>query len=361
MYYPPDKNGMAVYAHKIHHHLLEVGWSVRVIVRRRPGRRGSRYIQEVNVPSVILGEWADGELGQDFRTYSLKFSKGVYELLTPGEQIIHYLACWDDHILVYSALARGLNGKAKILLTIGGGGQRPPGELSSFRAKVLNKIDVITVFSHNIQANLIEAGVSNNKVVFIPPSVDLDKFPFREDRKHKVLRIIYVGRIDRMKGIFDILKVAKFLRHEPLEFYLIGEGPDKGLVKKKIYTNKCTNISLLPSVNHEDVPRILRDADIFLHPTYDDEFPSSLLEALASGLPCISTPVGEIPEIIKNDINGFLVSPGNIKGISNAILALQDFQKRTAFSRAARRIAEKYSDDIIIPKLLRIYSRLNFL
>jgi len=354
MYYPPDKNGMAVYAQKLYRFLVSHNWEVKLITRRAFAREKAKIFQ-VNTPSIKLNEWKKKQIARDPRTYSLKFSRGVYNLLTPREKIVHYLTCWDDYLLLYSAIARGLVGKARLIVTIGGGGERCPETLVSYRVRILNKADLITVFSKQIKENLIEIGIPSKKIIFTPPAVDLKKFSFRKARKRKILRVLYLGRIDKRKGIFDFLKVAELLKSERFEFCLVGEGLDKTQLKKKIETLKLKNINVLKGIEHKDAPRVFQQSDIFLHPTYDDEFPVSLLEALACGLPCVSTPIGEIPNIIKNNENGFLVSPGDIKAIKRGLLVLKNFKTRSEFGMKGRKISEVYSEDKILPRLLKMY------
>lgn len=355
MYYPPDKNGMAIYAQKLHQFLLGHGWQAKLITRKRPRKIKDQNIYQVNIPSVNLANWKDSQIAHDPRTYSLKFSKGVYNLLTGKERIVHYLACWDDHLLLYSAIARGLAGKARLIITIGGGGERPPRELTSYRAQILNQAELVTVFSKQIKKRLIKIGIPPAKIIFIPPVVNLRNFSYRRPVKREILRVLYLGRIDKRKGVFDIVKVAELLRNEPFKFCLVGEGLDKSRLKEKIKALKLKNIEVLAGINHEDVPQVLHSSDIFLHPTYDDEFPVSLLEALACGLPCVSTPIGEISTIIKNKKSGFLISPGDIRGMGEALLALKNFKTRSNFSKKGRKISEDYSEEKILPKFLKIY------
>lgn len=358
MYFPPDKNGMATYAENLYKFLNSKGWKIRLITNKRAGKEKSANCYQVDVPKVKLDEWKASPVLKDPRLYSLKFSKGVFDVLTGKERIVHYLACLDDYILLYSALAKKIkeNG-GLVIISIGGGGAEAPKELEPLRAEMLNQADLTTVFSYQLKKALIKSGVAPSKILFSPPPVDLNKFGFKVPTGKEVLNVLYAGRIDRKKGIFDILKIAKELKNRPFKFLIIGEGQDKGALKKELESTKLTNVSVLRAVNHKQMPKIYRRSDILLLPTHQDEFPAVILEAFATGLSCVATSVGEIPNVITDGKNGYLFSPGDVKGAIKSLLLLTDVRKRKEFAEKNKKLVKEYSTEKVFGRLINIYEQ----
>lgn len=106
-----------------------------------------------------------------------------------------------------------------------------------------------------------------------------------------------------------------------------------------------------------DVERFLAGCDVFVHPTFEDAFPTVLLEAMAAGLPVIASSVGGIPEIVNPELTGRLVPPRNEEALAAAIVELLgDGQLRLHLGEAGRRVAlEKFSTAAWIARLEKIY------
>ena len=104
----------------------------------------------------------------------------------------------------------------------------------------------------------------------------------------------------------------------------------------------------------------LRSSDIFVLPTFSEGLPISLLEAMAAGLPIISTPVGAIPEVIDEGKNGFLIQPGDYEALAEKIVILaKDHKARQEMGKNNLvKIMEQYDQSIIIRKLSNVYSQL---
>ncbi|NQV01367.1 MAG: glycosyltransferase family 4 protein [Bacteroidia bacterium] len=134
----------------------------------------------------------------------------------------------------------------------------------------------------------------------------------------KPFRIVGLGRLSAAKGAFDLIEVCAGLIDEGSDIHLtwIGKGAypeDEREANRMISENQVTKgkIDLQSGISEEKKYMLLRKADIFVLPTYSDNLPVAILEAMAMGLPVISTTVGAIPEVIQDKINGWLVSPGD--------------------------------------------------
>ena len=97
-----------------------------------------------------------------------------------------------------------------------------------------------------------------------------------------------------------------------------------------------TFLGWLPS---GQVSEELANADAFVLPSYNEGLPMSLLEAMAAGLPVLSTPVGGIPEVVEHGVNGLIAEAGNIRSIADSMLALaDDADRRTRLGAAAEKL-----------------------
>jgi glycosyltransferase involved in cell wall biosynthesis len=112
--------------------------------------------------------------------------------------------------------------------------------------------------------------------------------------------------------------------------------------------------------NVPNVEEYLQAADLFVFPTENDAFPSSLVEAMACGLPVISTPVGAIPTLIAHECNGLLVEAANEQALSQAVVRLlSDRALAERLSHAARKsVQDHYSADTVTRAYLGVFQAL---
>jgi glycosyltransferase involved in cell wall biosynthesis len=105
---------------------------------------------------------------------------------------------------------------------------------------------------------------------------------------------------------------------------------------------------------------IYQKADLLILPSYEEGLPYVIIEAMASGLPIISTPVGGIPEVIKEGINGFLINPGDYEALANRIIQLvQNKELRLTIGHKNQEDAKnKYAQEQIFLNLENIYNHL---
>lgn len=148
-------------------------------------------------------------------------------------------------------------------------------------------------------------GISELKVIYNGTDLERfkgDKIPGEEGK----VRLIYVGRLIREKGVDLLIRV---LSNVNFDFVLtvVGDGPCREQIELLIETLDLSDkIHLLGA--RGDVDKILRNADIFVHPAiWNEGFGITLIEAMAAGVPCVAFRKGAVPEIITNNIDGFLV------------------------------------------------------
>ena len=132
-----------------------------------------------------------------------------------------------------------------------------------------------------------------------------------------VLNILYMARVERIKGIYIALEAYAELRKEyknKVEFQLAGDGLEMDMVKNYILDNKIEGVSIHGFVQGEEKKELLNKAHLFLFPTMHGEgMPNSLLEALAVGLPVVTRPMGGSADILENGLHGFVTTSTDSK------------------------------------------------
>ena len=168
------------------------------------------------------------------------------------------------------------------------------------------------------------------------------------------LNIIYVGRFSREKGIRYLIESLKYLM-PTTKLFLVGDGPEKREliehVSKFGFDNKVIFLGKIP---HETMPKLLNGMDIFVLPTIGMEgFSNSMLEAMACGLPVVTTTVGAGPEVIIEDV-GCVVETKDPEQLADGIMKSIDLDRL-----AIRNYVEKhFSFDVVAGYVYDMYSSL---
>ena len=219
--------------------------------------------------------------------------------------------------------------------------------------------DIVVALSDQWKAKLEDITPSAN-VVVIRNAVTIDKYDVHERSMHDPPCVLFLGRLGQRKGVYDILKAIGLLHQEPMNFVLAGDG-DVEQVRQHVREHGWEAFVGVPGwVGSDEVVIMLHEADVFILPSYDEGLPMGILEALAAGLPVISTPVGGIPEAVQDGANGFLIEPGDSTMLATRLKTLcSNPQLWKQMSTTARTVAQReFSMQAVEERLSEIYSRL---
>ncbi|MDX1778607.1 MAG: glycosyltransferase family 4 protein, partial [Thermodesulfobacteriota bacterium] len=169
--------------------------------------------------------------------------------------------------------------------------------------------------------------------------------------------VIYTGRLSPEKGIDFLLRCfSRVVQSNNCQLIIIAEGPEKIHIMKHIDQLALSDvIRVIPRV--DEIAPYLKAADLFVLPSQFEGLSNSLLEAMACGLPVISTRVGGSIDIIENNVNGLLVEYGDEDGLSQAISrVLDDSDLACALGNHARETVEGTQDiDSIADQYSKVY------
>jgi glycosyltransferase involved in cell wall biosynthesis len=161
------------------------------------------------------------------------------------------------------------------------------------------------------------------------------------------LRILCVGSLSEVKGQRYLVEACQLLQREGIEFRcsLVGEGPLRRRLRRQIRQAGLTErIHLLGASPRPEILRLLDESDVLVLPSVPtragkrEGIPLALMEAMATGLPVVASNLSGIPELVRSGVSGFLVAPGDFRGIAKALRVLaKDAALRRQIGQAGRR------------------------
>ena len=227
----------------------------------------------------------------------------------------------------------------------------------------INESDAITAVSQNLRDETYKHFPIEKDIHVIPNFVDTSKF-HQSNKEHfkKMLapngeRILaHVSNFRKVKRVEDVIHVFEKVHEKiPSKLLMIGDGPERQNAEELCRTlGVCNDIRFLGK--QEQMDEILSIADLFILPSQYESFGLSALEAMACGVPVISTNVGGIPEINIQGITGYLSNVGDVNDMADhAIHILQNDDTLQHFKDAALAQARNFEKSQIIPLYEQLY------
>jgi glycosyltransferase involved in cell wall biosynthesis len=189
---------------------------------------------------------------------------------------------------------------------------------------------------------LIEAGINPRNIHVIPYGTDLPRFTWnRQNRSaHQRLRLLFVGTLSQRKGIKYLLDAVNAFPAGSVELTVCGRQVDN----LDSFWQSRVPVRVLPSISAQGLLDAYRSADLFVFPSLAEGFGHVLLEAMASGLPIISTTSTAAPDLIRGGEEGFVIEPGSVPQLTDSIeYFLRHPEKILSMGSAARRRAEHFT------------------
>jgi starch synthase (maltosyl-transferring) len=194
--------------------------------------------------------------------------------------------------------------------------------------------------------------ISAEKMVVIPNGVDVERFANASPISRKSLPgcdndsliALFVGRLERQKGVFDLLTVAENLRQQipHLKWMIAGEGPLKMEMEAQI--NKMNLQDRVHQLGRRtDIAELMQTADLFVFPSRWEGMPNVILEAMAARLPIITYDVEGIVELLTDQQTGLIIPGGDIPAMAKAVAILgQNRELRKSYAEKAFQKVNKH-------------------
>jgi glycosyltransferase involved in cell wall biosynthesis len=287
-------------------------------------------------------------------------------LLAKHRRVVMHVHCasrasfWRKSIF----MAIGLLARSPIIFQLHGGGFARFYETGCGAARrriirfFLERAARVIVLSERWRAWI--AGVTGNPrlVCIANPAPTVDERP--ASPREKI--VLFLGRLERRKGIYDLLDAVSALRASSPGIRLVcaGEGNLESVVQYAKRLGIADAVSLPGWIGTAEKQSLLGRAAVFVLPSYAEGLPMSLLEAMAAGLPVVATEAGGIPDVVSDGVNGFLFRPGDIATLERLLRRLMlDPQLGMRVAAAARETVRlRFSADRVLEQLDEIYAGL---
>jgi glycosyltransferase involved in cell wall biosynthesis len=202
---------------------------------------------------------------------------------------------------------------------------------------------------------IADYGMKSSKVEVIPPGIDLERwnFPRSTVPRTGLVHLLFVGGDFRRKGGETLLAAFRrdLMRHCHLDIVTREEVSIEGLTNVSVHHGMAANTPELMA--------LYARADIFVFPTLADTLPLAIMEAMASGLPVVTTNVGALTEEVEDGVTGVLVPAGDATSLGEATMRLvQSAELRQDMGAAGRRTADRrFNGSRNYPQVLAVYKK----
>ncbi len=358
----PTFGGSGVLATELGKYLAKTGHKVHFITYSQPVRLDildeNVYYHEVNVQDYPLFQYQPYELALSSRMVNVALHHKL-DLLHVHYAIPHaYAAYMAKQIL----REKGIN--IPVITTLHGTDITLVGKNPSYKEAVtfsINNSDIVTSVSESLRSDTIQLFDIKKDIKVIHNFVDLSLYKSDKNcpssfagKGEKI--ITHVSNLRRVKRVIDVIEIFdKIQQRVDAILLMIGEGPEKERARQRAEElGIADRVKFLGKTN--EVERVLCMSDLFLLPSEKESFGLAALEAMAAGIPVISSNTGGLPEVNIDGKTGFTAEVGDVKTMAErGIFILESEAVLAKFSQAARAQAERFSLEKIGPEYVRIY------
>jgi len=361
----PTYGGSGVIATELGKYFARQGHKVHFITYSQPVRldilEDNIYYHEVNVHDYPLFEYPPYELALASKMVQT-ITKWKLDLLHVHYAIPHaYAALSAKQILAEKGI------KIPIITTLHGTDITLVGKNASYHPAVnysINHSDVVTSVSESLKRDSLEIFDIKKDIQVIPNFIDLSIYKMDSKCLRKQFApegqkiLTHISNMRPVKRIKDVIEIfAKVRKEIPARLLMVGDGPEKepsrvlarelGVLEDIIYVGRTTEIH-----------RVLQCSDVFLLPSEKESFGLAALEAMAAGVPVISTNTGGLPEVNIDGETGFTSDVKDIKNMAKgALRILNDEVLSEKLKLNALAQAERHSIEKIAPIYLEMYQK----
>ena len=227
----------------------------------------------------------------------------------------------------------------------------------------INHSNIVTAVSESLKKDTLEHFKIKKTIKVIPNFICFEDYKLLNNEKYKrriasnnEKIVTHVSNFRKVKRIQDVLKIFRIINNSiPSKLVLVGDGPERPKMERLARELEISDhVNFLG--NLKSTKEVLNISDLFILPSSSESFGLAALEALACGVPVISTNSGGIPEVVEHGKSGFLSEAGNFKEMGqNALNIISDNQTHNQFKSNAIKSAKKFDIQHILPKYEEVY------
>ena len=363
----PTFGGSGVVATELGLELARLGHEIHFITYSQPVRLAllnpNVHYHEVNVPEYPLFH---------YQPYELALSSKLVDMVKLHKiEILHVHYAIPHAYAGYMAkqMLKDEGIEIPMVTTLHGTDITLVGNHPFYKPAVsfsINKSDVVTSVSQSLKDDTYKLLNIKREIHVIPNFIELDKNMLDPNischrsvmAKENEKIITHISNFRPVKRISDVIKIFYKIQQEiPAKLMMVGDGPEKE--KAEIL---CQELGILDKViffgNSNEIDKILSYTDLFLLPSETESFGLAALEAMAWGVPVISSNSGGLPEVNFDGISGFLSDVGNTDEMAeNALKILMDDVVLSKFKENALSVAKKFDIKNILPLYVQLYEK----
>ncbi|MFC8960718.1 MULTISPECIES: N-acetyl-alpha-D-glucosaminyl L-malate synthase BshA [Bacillus] len=362
----PSVGGSGIIATELGKQLAEKGHEIHFITSSIPFRLNT-YHPNIHFHEVEVNQYAVFK----YPPYDLTLASKIAEVAERENlDIIHAHYALPHAVCAYLA-KQMLKRNIGIVTTLHGTDITVLGYDPSLKDLIrfaIESSDRVTAVSSALAAETYDLIKPEKKIEtiynFIDERVYLKKNTAVIKEKHRILPdekvVIHVSNFRKVKRVQDVIRVFRNIAGKTkAKLLLVGDGPEKSTACELIRKYGLEDQVLMLG-NQDRVEELYSISDLKLLLSEKESFGLVLLEAMACGVPCIGTNIGGIPEVIKNNVSGFLVDVGDVAAATaRAMSILEDEQLSNRFTKAAIEMLEnEFSSQKIVSQYEQIYADL---
>ena len=362
----PTFGGSGVLATELGKALADKGHLVHFITYQQPVRLGefnaNIFYHEVRVPTYPLF---------DYPPYETALASTMVDVIV-NNQIdllhVHYAIPHASAAYMTKKILETQGKTIPVVTTLHGTDITLVGRDKTFAPVVsfsINQSDAITAVSYNLREETRKIFRIEKDIEVIQNFVDVRRFNKKPiDAFRRVIApndekiIIHASNFRRIKRVEDVVKIfAKVHKNVPSKLLFVGDGPERNAAES-LSRDLHIGDDIRFVGKQEQMEEILAIGDLFLLTSEYESFGLAALEAMAAGVPVISTNAGGLPEINEDGVTGFMSNVGDVDNMSNhAIELLKNNEELAKFKKNAYAQAEKFDIQNIVPKYEKLYDR----
>jgi L-malate glycosyltransferase len=360
----PTFGGSGVVATELGKALALKGHEIHFITYRQPVRLdvflANIFYHEVTIKDYSLFDYAPYELNLVSKMVSV-IKKEKLDLLHVHYAIPHASAAYTTKQIL---AAEGIH--IPFITTLHGTDITLLGKDPSFLPAItfsINQSDAVTAVSESLKRETYEYFKITKEIHVIPNFIDVDLYSHTPAKcqKNKYAPngekiLTHISNFRKVKRIDDVIRIFESVQKQiNAKLLMVGDGPERevaeGMVEEMGIRDKVLFLGKITSPE-----RILCISDLFLLPSETESFGLAALEAMAAGVPVISSNTGGIPEVNVHNVTGMLSNVGDVYDMAkNCVIVLRDEAKMALMKTNARIQAEKFKIEYILPMYEELY------